>query len=64
MVNTAEELLRALKASDSGLSGEEKVRVLKSMCRAKARAYLSGSGDDYKTYRALNTISSDLVQML
>lgn len=64
MVSTAEELVKALRSNDAGLSGDEKVRLVKSVCRAKAKAYTSGPGDDYKTYRALRTISSDLVRML
>jgi hypothetical protein len=64
MVSTAEELIKVLRSNDAGLSGGEKVRLVKSVCRAKAKAYLGGPGDDYKTYRALSTISSDLVRML
>jgi hypothetical protein len=64
MVSTAEELVKALRTNDLGLSGDEKVRLVKSVCRAKAKAFLGGPGDNYKTYRALSTISSDLVRML
>ena len=64
MVTTAEELVRVLRTNEAGLSGDEKVRLVKSVCRAKAKAFLGGSGDDYRTYRALRTITSDLVRML
>ncbi len=64
IVTTAEELVRVLRTNEAGLSGDEKVRLVKSVCRAKAKAFLGGPGDDYRTYRALSTISSDLVRML
>ncbi len=64
MVSTAGELVKALRTNDPGLSGDEKVRLVKSVCRAKAKAFLGGPNDNYKTYRALSMISSDLVRML
>lgn len=64
MLTTAEQLKQVLKGNHLELSGSEKVRIVKSVCRAKARAYRHGQDDDYKTYRALSTISSDVVRML
>lgn len=64
MITTAEQLKAALRGNGLELSGEEKVRIVKSVCRAKARAYLRGSDDDYRTYKALSAISTDVVKML
>lgn len=64
MLHTAEQLKQELSHGPVELTGLEKVRIIKSMCRAKARAYARGLADDYKTYKALRTISTDLVRML
>ena len=64
MLNTAQQLQVAVKGTHAPLSLEEKVRIVKSLCRAKAKAYASGLSDDYKTFRALSTISTDLVHVL
>ena len=42
----------------------EKVRLLKTLSKAKAKALRSGSADDYETFRTLKGISGDLVQLL
>ncbi len=64
MLNTAEKLKSELRHKHAPLTCAEKVRIIKSVTRAKAKAYLGGRRDDYKAYRALNNISHDLVQML
>ncbi len=64
MLNTAKQLQVALGNSHIPLTVAEKVRIIKSITRAKAIAYRKGASDDYRTFRALNLISSDLVKML
>lgn len=52
--------------SDGGLSltRREKVSVLKSITRAKVRAFMSGDDDASDTFRTLDSISSDVVRLL
>lgn len=63
VLHAAEKLKSALRANLS-LTEAEKIRIVKLMSRAKARAYAQGPADDYKTYRALNTIGNDLLRLL
>lgn len=64
MLNTAKQLQAALGNNHVPLTTAEKVRIVKSITRAKVVAYRKGASDDYRTFRALNLISTDLVKML
>lgn len=64
VVDAASQLRTLLREAEVSLTMGEKLRVIKSVTRAKVRAFRAGSADDYRTYKALDSISSDLVQML
>jgi len=64
MINTAAELRNILRGEDLGLTRAEKVRVVKSITRAKVKAFMEGTSDSYRTFKTLDTISNDLVQLL
>lgn len=64
VIDAASQLRNMLKGEHLSLSMNEKVRVLKSVTRAKVRAFMGGNADGYRTFKTLDTISSDLVQLL
>jgi hypothetical protein len=64
VVDAAVQFRDSLKGEAVIFSMAEKLQVLKSLTRAKVRALRSGKQDDYRTFKALDAISGDLVQML
>ncbi len=64
VVDAASQLRSMLKGYEVSLTMSEKVRVIKTLSRAKVRAFVGGNTDNYRTYKTLDSISSDLVQML
>ncbi len=64
VVDAASQLCSLLKDEEVSLSMGEKLRVVKSVARAKVRAFMVGGSDDYKTFKTLDEISTDLVQLL
>ena len=64
MVDAAVELRNMLKGGEVDLSRADKVRVVKSITKAKVKAFMDGTPDSYRTFKALDSISSDLVQLL
>ncbi len=64
VVDAASQISILLKDPEVSLSMPEKMRVVKSLARAKVRAFMAGPDDDYKAYKALDAISGDLVQLL
>jgi len=64
MVDTAAELRNILRNEELDLTRGEKVRVVKSITRAKVKAFMDGTADSYRTFKTLDTISNDLVQLL
>jgi len=64
MVNAAAELRNILRNDELDLTRAEKVRVVKSITKAKVKAFMEGTPDSYKTFKTLDTISNDLVQLL
>jgi hypothetical protein len=64
IVDAASQLCDILKGEEVSLTMGEKVRVLKSVTRAKVKAFMGGTSDDYKTFKTLDEISGDLVQLL
>ena len=64
VIDAASQLRTMLKGEELSLSMSEKVRVIKSVTRAKVRAFMGGNQDSYKTFKTLDGISSDLVQLL
>jgi hypothetical protein len=64
VVDAASQLCTMLKASEVSLTMSEKLRVLKSVTRAKVKAFRGGAVDDYRTFRTLDEISGNLVRLL
>lgn len=64
VVSHASSLRNMLRASNSSLTNEEKVRIVKALNRAKVRALMDGTSESYTTFRVLDSISSDVVQLL
>lgn len=64
VVDAASQLCNILKDEEVSLTMGEKLRVLKSVTRAKVRAFMGGKADGYKTFKTLDEISSNLVQLL
>jgi hypothetical protein len=64
VVDAASQICSLLRDEDISLTMGEKVRMVKSVAKAKVRAFMGGSTDDYRTYRALDVISTNLVQLL
>ncbi len=64
VVDAASQLCTLLKDEEVSLTMGEKLRVVKSVARAKVRAFMGGDADDYKAFKTLDTISTDLVQLL
>ena len=64
VVDAASELCGILKGSEVSLTMSEKIRVLKSVTRAKVKAFKKGASDNYRTYKTLDSISGDLLEFL
>ena len=64
VIDAAAELRNILRNEELGLTRTEKVRVVKSITRAKVKAFMGGTSDSYRTFKTLDTISNDLVQLL
>jgi hypothetical protein len=64
VVDAASQLCTLLKDEEVSLTMGEKLRVVKSVARAKVRAFMGGTADDYKAFKTLDEISTDLVQLL
>jgi hypothetical protein len=64
VVDAASQLCTLLKDEEVSLTMGEKLRVVKSVARAKVRAFMGGGADDYKAFKSLDSISTDLVQLL
>lgn len=64
VVDAASQICSLLKDDGLSLTASEKVRLLKSLSKAKVKALRRGSADDYETFRTLDGISGDLVQLL
>lgn len=57
--------LRSLLSTESiELTIPEKLHIVKSMARAKVRALKIGQSDNYKTFKEIDLISNDLVDLL
>jgi len=64
IVDAASQLCSMLREDEVSLTTAEKLRVMKSLTKAKVRAFIGGTSDNYKTFKTLDSISSDLVQLL
>jgi len=63
-VDSAARLRNLLRRESISLSHEEKVRIVKALNKAKVRALMHGSCECYGAFRSLDSISSDVVQLL
>jgi hypothetical protein len=64
VVDAVSQLYAILKTQEVSLSMAEKLKVFKSVTKAKVRAFMTGQEDEYKTFKTLDLISNDLVQLL
>ncbi|MFN7991559.1 MAG: hypothetical protein U0R44_05360 [Candidatus Micrarchaeia archaeon] len=64
VIDAASQICALLKDSEISLTVSEKLKVLRSLNRAKVRAFMTGMTDDYRTFKTLDAISGDLVQIL
>ena len=64
VVGVATQLYTTLKDPEVSLTMAEKLRVIKSFTKAKVRAFLDGASDNYRTFKSLDAIGGDLVQLL
>ena len=64
VVDAASQICSLLKDEDVSLTMGEKVRMVKSVAKAKVKAFMGGTADDYRAFRTLDAISADLVQLL
>lgn len=64
VVDAASQLCNMLEQDEVSLTTAEKVRVMKSLTKAKVRAFMGGASDNYQAFKTLDSISSNLVQIL
>ena len=64
VVDAAARFCDILKDSEVTLTTAEKMRVLKSVAKAKVRAFMAGPDDKYKMCKTLDAIISDLIHLL
>ncbi|MFH1393339.1 MAG: hypothetical protein ABII71_06325 [Candidatus Micrarchaeota archaeon] len=64
LIDVAMELRNMLKAEELALSRKEKVDVVKMLTRAKVKAFMLGTPHSFDTFRALDSISSDVIGLL
>jgi len=62
-VGTAIRIINMIK-DGTPLSTNEKVRLIRCLAGAKARAYAGGTESGYTAYRRLDLISDELVRLL
>lgn len=64
MIDAATQIKDLLLLDNAYLSRSDKIRIVKSVTRAKVKAFRGGTPDSYSTFKTLETISSDLVKLL
>ncbi|MFH1521116.1 MAG: hypothetical protein ABID61_05715 [Candidatus Micrarchaeota archaeon] len=64
VLNSIIELRSLLGTESIELTIPEKLHIVKSMARAKVRAFKSGHTDNYKTFKEIDLIGTDLVNLL
>jgi hypothetical protein len=64
IVDNAARLRNILRQQGVTISRTEKVRIVKALNKAKVRALMHGSRECYGAFRSLDSISSDVVQLL
>lgn len=64
VVDRAVSLRNLLRSDHRTLTNDEKVRIVKALNKAKVRALMGGTSESYSVFSSLNSISSDVVQLL
>jgi hypothetical protein len=64
VVDSAARLRDLLRRESMALPPSEKVRIVKALNKAKVRALMHGTCECYGAFRSLDSISSDVVQLL
>jgi len=64
VIDMASQLRSMLRGETVSLSIAEKMAVLKSLTKAKLRALKNGAKDNYRMFKTLDIIGSDLIQLL
>lgn len=64
VLEAASALRETLLRERPALSRQERMSVIRSVAKAKVWAYFSGDADDFQTFNALESISSDLMSAL
>jgi hypothetical protein len=64
IVGNAARLRNILRQQGMAISRTEKVRIVKALNKAKVRALMHGTQECYGAFRSLDSISSDVVQLL
>lgn len=64
VLDSISQLRSLLSAKSIELTIPEKLHIVKSMARAKVRALRSGQSDNYKTFKEIDLVSNDLVDLL
>lgn len=64
IVSDAARLRNLLRQQSLALPRSEKVRIVKALNKAKVKALMHGSCECYGAFRSLDSISSDVVQLL
>ncbi|NYZ73783.1 hypothetical protein H0O00_01445 [Candidatus Micrarchaeota archaeon] len=64
VVDAASQLCDMLQQDEVSLTTAEKLRVMKSLTKAKVRAFMGGVSDNYRAFKSLDGISNSLIQLL
>ena len=64
IIDIASKLRNMLKENELALSRAEKIRLIKALNKAKVKAFLGGTGDYYRVFRSLDSISSDVLRLI
>lgn len=64
VIDKAANLRNQLRRNGYSLSRAEKVRIVKALNKAKVTAIMGGTPESYSVFRNLDSISSDVVQLL
>jgi len=64
LVDVAVELRNMLRVEGVSLSRREKIKVLKMLNKAKVRSFMMGTTHSIGVFRTLDSISSDVVELL
>ncbi len=64
VADAASQLCDMLQQDEVSLTTAEKLRVMKSLTKAKVKAFMGGTSDNYRAFKTLDGISNNLIQLL